>query len=118
MNEYVDVDVENGFLEKNVEKGKNILDKVEDFLFPGEITIEGTGYQRNILDKRIEKYLDEHFDEYIDEFGLVRELELEIYESRYNSLNQEIANIKEFQEDMDSELESFKRRLDKIESMK
>jgi len=112
MNEYVD----NEFFERNIEKGRNLLDRVEDFLFPGEVTIKGTGYERNILDRRIEKYLDEHFEEYIEEFGLVRELELEIYETRYDSLLKDIEGIEEFQEDMESELASIRRRLDKIES--
>ncbi len=112
MNEYV----ENGFVKKNVEKGKDLVERIEDFLFPGEVTIEGTGYQRSLLDRRIEKYLDEHFDEYIQEFGLVRELELEIYESRYETLKDEISGIEEFQKDMESELESFKRRLEQLEA--
>ncbi|MFW6038777.1 MAG: hypothetical protein ACOC89_04495 [Candidatus Saliniplasma sp.] len=113
MNEYVNSE----FVNKNVEKGKNVLDRIESFLFPGDITIEGTGYERNILDRRVEKYLDDHFEEYIEEFGLVRELELEIYESKYESLLKDINNIGEFQEDMESELASLKRRLDKLESI-
>lgn len=113
MNEYVNSE----FVNKNVEKGKNVLDRIENFLFPGDITIEGTGYERNILDRRVEKYLDDHFEEYIEEFGLVRELELEIYESKYESLLKDINNIGEFQEDMESELASLKRRLDKLESI-
>ncbi len=112
MNEYVNSE----FLDKNVEKGKDILDRIENFLFPGETKIEGTGYERNILDRRIEKYLDDHFDEYIEEFGLVRELELEIYESRYDSLLTDIDEIKDFQDEIETELISLRRKLDKIES--
>ncbi len=111
MNEYA----EGGFVKKNVEKGKDLIDKIEEYLFPGEVEIEGSGYERSILDRRIEKYLDDHFDEYIEEFGLVRELELEIHESRYESLKEDISDIKEFQMDMESDLESMKRRLQKLE---
>ncbi|MGM0405052.1 MAG: hypothetical protein ACQEQM_02795 [Thermoplasmatota archaeon] len=113
MNEYFESDI----LNNNVEKGKNILESIESFLFPGEMVIEGTGYERNLLDKRVEKYLDDHFEEYIQEFGLIRELELEIFESRYETLLNDIDDISEFQEDIESELASMKRRLDKLESI-
>ncbi len=113
MNEYF----ESEFFNKNVKKGKNVLDRIESFLFPGEMVIDGTGYERNLLDKRVEKYLDDHFEEYIQEFGLIRELELEIYESRYETLLNDIDDINEFQEDIESELASMKRRLDKLESI-
>ena len=105
----------NEFVNENIEKGSNLLDRFEEALFPGEIDIEGTGYERNILDSRIEKYLDKHLDEYIEEFGLVRELHLEIYEENVDRMVDDIDEIKEFQKDMDAEISNLKRRLDKIE---
>ncbi|MFP4051821.1 MAG: hypothetical protein ACLFVB_08795 [Thermoplasmata archaeon] len=105
----------NEFVNDNVERGSNVLDMIEEAVFPGDIDIEGTGYERNILDGRIEKYLDRHLDEYIDEFGLVRELHLEIYEEKVDLMVEDIDEIKEFQKDMDAEISNFKRRLTKIE---
>ncbi|MFW6195711.1 MAG: hypothetical protein ACOC5D_00110 [Thermoplasmatota archaeon] len=105
----------NEFVNDNIEKGSNFLDMIEEAVFPGDIDIEGTGYERNILDGRIEKYLDRHLDEYIDEFGLVRELHLEIYEEKVDLMVDDIDEIKEFQKDMDAEISDFKRRLAKLE---
>lgn len=105
----------NEFVNDNIERGSNVLDMIEEAVFPGDIDIEGTGYERNILDGRIEKYLDRHLDEYIDEFGLVRELHLEIYEEKVDLMVEDIDEIKEFQKDIDAEISNFKRRLTKIE---
>ncbi len=106
MNEYAD---------KGIEKTTKGLDRIENFLFPGKTEIEGTGYNRNLLDRRLEKYLDKHFDEYIEEFGLVRELHLEVYEDKYEQCVEDVENLEEFQKDIDAEIESLNRRLDKIE---
>jgi len=105
----------NEFVNENIEKGSNLLDRLEEAIFPGEIEIEGTGYERNILDSRIERYLDRHLDEYIEEFGLVRELHLEIYNEKVDTMVEDIDEIKEFQKDMDAEISTLKRRLDEIE---
>lgn len=106
MNEYVN---------KYKKKGEKILDEVQDTLFPGKTEIEGTGYDRKILDQRIEKYLDAHFDEYIEEFGLIRELDLELYESEVESIQEDIDEVEEFQKEAESELVSLERRLDELE---
>ncbi len=105
----------NEFVNENIERGSNLLDRLEEAIFPGEIEIEGTGYERNILDSRIERYLDRHLDEYIEEFGLVRELHLEIYNEKVDIMVEDIDEIKEFQKDMDAEISTLKRRLDEIE---
>lgn len=96
-------------------KKENILDTIQEMLFPGDIEIEGTGYQRSLLDRRIEKYLDKHFDEYIREYGLVRELDLEVYEDRFIEIVRGIKEIHEFQKDTDAQLAEFERRLDALE---
>lgn len=95
---------------------ESILDKLQNFLFPGDIDIEGTGYKRTVIDRSIEKYLDRHFDEYIDEYGLVRELDLHIYEEKYNGVVEDIKDIKEYQKDVSAEIAALKRRLDNIET--
>nr|AGF93340.1 hypothetical protein FLSS-23_0005 [uncultured organism] len=105
----------NEFVNENIERGSSILDRFEEAIFPGEVDIDGTGYERNILDGRIEKYLDRHLDEYIEEFGLIRELHLEIYNDKVDSMVDDIDEIKEFQKDMEAEVSDFKRRLDSIE---
>ncbi|MBS3781883.1 MAG: hypothetical protein KGY66_03835 [Candidatus Thermoplasmatota archaeon] len=105
----------NEFANKGVKKTSDILDRIEETLFPGEIEIEGTGYERNVFDRRLEKYLDQHFDEYIDEFGLVRELHFEIYESKYQDCLKDVNDLEDFQKDIEAELDSLSRRLDKIE---
>ncbi len=96
--------------------GDNILDKLQNMLFPGEVEIEGSGYKRTVIDRSIEKYLDQHFDEYIDEYGLVRELDLNIYEQKYDGIVEDIKDVKEFQKDAAAEIAVLKRRLDKIET--
>ncbi len=96
--------------------GDNILDRLQDTLFPGDVDIEGTGYKRTVIDRSIEKYLDQHFDEYIDEYGLVRELDLQIYEDKFNGIVEDIKDIKEFQKDTSAEIAVLTRRLDKIET--
>lgn len=106
MNEYAD---------KGIEKTTKGLDQIENFLFPGKTEIEGTGYNRSLLDRRLEKYLDKHFDEYIEEFGLVRELHLEVYEDKYEQCVDDVEKLEEFQKDIDAEIESLNRRLDRIE---
>ena len=58
----------NEFANRSAKKTSDILDRIEETLFPGELEIEGTGYDRGLFDRRLEKYLDQHFDEYIDEF--------------------------------------------------
>lgn len=105
----------NIFADESSRKSENILDRIQDFLFPGELEIEGSGYERSILDRRIEKYLDEHFDEYISEFGLVRELEIEVLGSNYVAMVKDIEDIEEFQLDVESELSSLRRRVEKLE---
>ncbi len=99
-------------------RNENILDRIQEFLFPGEMEIEGTGYKRNIIDRRIELYLDRHFDEYIEEFGLVRELDLQVYEDRYQEMVEGINEINEFQTEALTDIHDLKRRLDRIEKMK
>ncbi len=96
--------------------GESILDRLQDMLFPKDIDIEGTGYKRTVIDRSIEKYLDQHFDEYIDEYGLIRELDLRIYEEKYNGVVEDIKVVKEFQKDVNAEIAVLKRRLDKIET--
>ncbi len=103
------------FVNKHVKKGSNVLDRIEEFLFPGEIEIEGTGYNRGLLDRRMEKYLDKHFDEYIDEFNLVREIDLHTYEERLENCAKDVEELSEFQKDVEDEINSFKIRLNKIE---
>ncbi|MFW5928586.1 MAG: hypothetical protein ACOCSL_05215 [Thermoplasmatota archaeon] len=105
----------NEFVNENIERGSNLLDRFEEAIFPGEIDITGTGYERNILDGRIEKYLDRHLDEYIGEFGLIRELHLEIYNDKVDTMVDDIDDLKEFQKDMEAEISDFKRRLDQLE---
>ncbi len=95
---------------------EDILDRVQDVIFPGEIDIEGTGYERGLLDRRIEKYLDKHFDEYINEYGLIRELDIVIYEENFDKLVDTVKEIKEFQADASAKLAALKRRLDRLES--
>lgn len=93
----------------------NILEKIQEMIFPEEVEVEGTGYRRNIIDRRIELYLDRHFDEYIEEYGLVRELDLEVYEEKYRGILEGVEEIKEFQMDALTEIQDLKRRLDRIE---
>jgi len=112
MNEYQDVG------ESFREGTTDIMDKIHEFIFPGEFDIEGTGYERNVLDRRIEKYLDQHFDEYIEEFGLVRKLDLEVYEEQMDYIVDSIRDVDDFQKDTEADLASLKRRLDKIEEHK
>lgn len=104
---------------KNIkESSTDVLDKIQEFIFPSEFDVEGTGYERNLLDRRIEKYLDQHFDEYVEEFGLVRELDIEVLEERVDYMVESIKDIDDFQKDAEAELMSLKRRLDKIEENK
>ncbi len=103
------------FANQSVKKTSNILDRIEETLFPGELEIEGTGYDRRLLDRRLEKYLDRHFDEYIKEYGLVRELHLEVYEDKYEKCLQDVDRLEDFQKDIEAELSTLKRRLDRIE---
>lgn len=103
------------FVNENIKKGSNFLDRVEEMMFPGEIEIEGSGYNRNLLDRRIEKYLDRHFDEYIEEFGLVREAHLQIYEEKLDRCEDDIEELKDFQKDVKDEISLFEKRLDRIE---
>ncbi|MFP3871527.1 MAG: hypothetical protein ACLFVL_01440 [Candidatus Aenigmatarchaeota archaeon] len=103
------------FMNEHMKKGSNALDRVEEFLFPGDIEIEGTGYQRSLLDRRVEKYLDKHFDEYIEEFNLLREIDLHVYEEKLARCEEDVEEIREFQKDVDDEIDSFKARLDRIE---
>ncbi len=103
------------FVNENIKKGSNVLDRIEEFLFPGEMEIEGTGYDRRLLDRRVEKYLDKHFDEYIEEFGLIREIDLHIYEEKLENCSRDIEELNEFQKDVKDEINSFKARLDRIE---
>ncbi len=103
------------FANENRKEDSNVLDTIQDFIMPSEVEIEGSGYQRGLIDRRYEKYLDKHFDEYIEEFGLVRELHLDIYEDRYEQLVEDTKDMKEFQKDIDAELSSLERRLDRLE---
>jgi len=105
----------NEFANRSAKKTSDILDRVEETLFPGEIEIEGTGYDRRLFDRRLEKYLDQHFDEYIEEFGLVRELHLEIYESKFRDCLNDVNDLEDFQKDIRAELDSLNRRLERIE---
>lgn len=103
------------FIDKNIKKGSNVLDRIEEVLFPGEIEIEGTGYDRHLMDKNIEKYLDKHFDEYIEEFGLLKEVDLKIYEEQVDQCEEDVEDLKEFQKDMMDEISVLQKRLDRIE---
>ncbi len=105
----------NEFIDEYKSRGKNVMDKVENVLFPGEMEIEGSGYERNILDWQIEKYLDQHFHEYIEEFNLIRELDLQVYDNKYEEIVDGIEEIKGFHKDVDAELSEIERRLDRIE---
>ncbi len=105
----------NEFANKSAKKTSDILDRIEETLFPGDIEIEGTGYDRRIFDRRLEKYLDKHFDEYIDEFELVRELHLHVYEDKFESCEEDVERLENFQRDIEAELDSLKRRLDRLE---
>lgn len=102
------------FVDKHFKGEDNVLENVQEYLLP-EADIEGTGYKRGLLDRRIEKYLDSHFEEYIEEFGLVRELDLEVYEDKYNFVVDNVKEIKEFQKDAEAEISSLNKRLDRIE---
>ncbi|MFO7992288.1 MAG: hypothetical protein R6U61_08380 [Thermoplasmata archaeon] len=112
MNKYIDKEM---FTDIDLNKN-DILDQIQEFLFPGQVEIQGTGYERSIIDRRIEKYLDEHFEEYIEEFNLVRELDLEIYEDRYKYIVDSIDDLKEFQMDIDTDITDMKRKLRRIEA--
>lgn len=103
------------FVDKNIKKGSNVLDRVEEFLFPGEIEIEGSGYNRHLMDKRVEKYLDKHFDEYIEEFGLLKEVDLTVYEEKVDQCEKDVEELKDFQKDMKDEVDVLQKRLDRIE---
>jgi len=103
------------FVDENIKKGSNVLDRIEELLFPGEIEIEGTGYQRRMLDRRLEKYLDKHFDEYIEEFGLLKEIDLKVYEEKVDQCEKDVEELKEFQKDITDEIDVLQKRLDRIE---
>ncbi len=103
------------YANQHAQKKEDVLDRIQEFLFPGDLEIEGTGYERSILDRRIEKYLDKHFDEYIEEYGLIRELDLEVYEEKYNEIVDGIKDISEFQNDTEAKIAELKRRLERIE---
>ncbi len=104
------------FVDENIRrKGSNALDRIEETLFPGEVDIEGTGYDRRMLDRRVEKYLDKHFDEYIEEFGLLKEIDLKVYEEEVDQCEEDVDDLKEFQKDMKDEIEVLEKRLDRIE---
>lgn len=105
----------NEFVNEYKKKGENVLDNIQDMVFPGKTEIEGTGYERSPLDRRVEKYLDEHFDEYIEEFGLVRELDFEILESEFDDIKDGLTEIDEFQKEAKSNLVSLERRLSELE---
>ncbi|MFP4001397.1 MAG: hypothetical protein ACLFU5_05800 [Thermoplasmata archaeon] len=102
------------FANKSAKKTSNILDRIEETLFPGEMNVEGTGYHRGLMDRRLEKYLDKHFDEYIEEYGLVRELHLEVYEDKYERCVEDIEELEDFQKDIEAEISSLNNRLDRI----
>ncbi len=104
------------YADRYAQKKEDLFDRIQEFLFPGEVEIEGTGYERSLLDRRIEKYLDKHFDEYIQEYGLVRELDLIVYEEKLSEILDGIKDIKEFQDDTGATIAEFERRLDRLES--
>ncbi len=112
MNRYIDKEM---FKDINLNKN-DILDQIQDFLFPGQVDIEGTGYERSMIDRRIEKYMDEHFEEYLEEFNLVRELDMEIYEDRFKYIVDSIDDLQEFQKDIDADITDMKRKLRRIEA--
>lgn len=63
---------------------------------------EAPKYSRRLFDGRIEKYLDQNLDSYITEYGIVTELDIQGYESRYDRLTGRIKSMKEFMLDSDA----------------
>ncbi len=93
----------------------SIFSKLKTGMMPEKAEIEGTGYKRRVMDRRIEKHLDRHFNDYIDRYDLIRELHLIEIEENLESCEARTTDIDEFQKDMKAEIEELERDLEMIE---
>ncbi|MFP4000812.1 MAG: hypothetical protein ACLFSM_00755 [Thermoplasmata archaeon] len=84
-------------------------------MMPKKAEIEGTGYKRRVIDRRIEKHLDRHFNDYIERYDLIRELHLREIEDDLEKCEPRIKDVDEFQKDIKAEIEELERDLEKIE---
>lgn len=96
----------------------SLAEKVDDFFMPDEYKLEtDTGYQRRILDRRIEGYLDAHFDEYISTYQIVTAIDLERLEGRYDTIEIKVSELKSFALDMDAKVSNLETRVDTLKGI-
>jgi len=91
----------------------NITRRVDEFFMPDEYQLETeTGYERKILDRRIEGYLDAHFDEYISTYQVVTTIDLEKLEGRCDNIEIQVKDLKTFALDMDAKVSNLETRVE------
>ncbi|MEA3457841.1 MAG: hypothetical protein U9R21_04095 [Candidatus Thermoplasmatota archaeon] len=92
-----------------------VAEKVDDFFMPDDYQLErDTGYQRKVLDRRVEGYLDAHFDEYISTYQIVTSIDLEGLDDRCEGIEVRVKDLKTFALDTDAKVSNLETRVDTI----
>lgn len=103
------------FADENKQKDEeSIFSKLKQSVSPEKVEIEGTGYQRRTLDRRIEKHLDRNFNEYVEKYDLVRELHLRDMEEKLENCEDKSVEINEFQKDIQADIDQLDRDIEMI----
>lgn len=94
---------------------ENVSDRLKDWFYDEEYELENpSGYRRHVLDRRIETYLDHHFDEYLEDYNVITGVDLEMYKERYDTVQQDVKNLRQFSLDMDAQVSDLEKRVKKV----
>ncbi|MGA1822420.1 MAG: hypothetical protein ACMUIG_07830 [Thermoplasmatota archaeon] len=88
---------------------KNLFSSSKD-----DVEEEKPRYSRRLLDGRIEKYLDQNMNSYIEEYGIMTELDLQSYETRYEQLTGKISEMNEYMAESDARISAMEREMSLI----
>ena len=75
---------------------------------------EDPQYKRKMMDKKIERYLDSNFESFIAEYGMVREIDLSLYDERHGILSGKIKVLNDFVREADAEIGNIEIRVEQL----
>ncbi len=73
---------------------------------------ENETYKRKMMDKKVERYLDSNFESYIEEYGMVRSMDLLVYEERHDTLSSKLKVLNDFVREADADIGNLMTRVE------
>lgn len=69
-------------------------------------------YKRKMMDKKVERYLDSNFDSFIEEYGLIRSMDLLVYEERHDNLSGKLKVLNDFVKNANADISNLSIRVE------